>query len=316
MRMRSNAAARRGRRALRFGAALPLILLLAACAQGTPAPESAAEHTPSIPAETPAIAQSTPTPWITPRPTPYLYIDEAGDTVQSRFRVPPGFTRVETDGYGTFLREQRLLPHGSPILLYNGEEGAIQDWHAAVLDVDVGTRDLQQCADAALRLRCEYLFSAGEYQRIQYNLTNGYPFPYAKWREGYRLGSNKASMVKSASRDESYDSFRKYLDALFNYASTRSLAPESETVPVEALRVGDILIRAGSPGHCVIILDLCENEAGVKAALLAQSSMPAQSIHVISDPHRANPWVQITEEDLPLQVMIWEFAAEDIKRMP
>jgi hypothetical protein len=39
------------------------------------------------------------------------------------------------------------------VLLYNGAPKFRQDVHAAVIDIDVGTRDLQQCADATMRLR-------------------------------------------------------------------------------------------------------------------------------------------------------------------
>lgn len=284
------------------------LLITALCACARPQEQ---EAPPRTEAATPSF---TPSPL--PSPTPYLYINENGDTIATRFNPPPGFTRTEADDYGEYLRNRPLLPQGSPILLHNGEEGSIQDWHAAVLDIDVGTRDLQQCADAALRLRCEYLFSIGEYDKISYHLTNGYLFSYEKWREGYRLGSDKSGMVKSAKPDTGYDSFREYLNVLFNYASTRSLAPESETILLSELRIGDIFIYADRPGHCVIVVDMCENEEGVRAVLLAQSSMPAQSIHIIQRPNSAHAWMQVTGIELPLKIMYWAFGQDNIKRMP
>lgn len=45
-------------------------------------------------------------------------------------------------------------------------------------------------------------------------------------------------------------------------------------------RDGDIFLKAGSPGHVVMVADVCENAEGEKALLLAQSYMPAQQFYV------------------------------------
>ncbi len=286
--------------------------LLGGCAKAPSLP-------PAPPAATTApLASPTPSATSAPTPTPYPYVHEDGATIASRFNPPPDYERKPAHAYGEFIRGLPLLPHGQPVLLYTGEESPIQNWHAAVLDVDVGTRDLQQCADAALRIRAEYLFSVGEYDKINYHLTNGDLFPYTKYREGYRLrvSGNKTSLEKTASPDTSYGAFRKYLDVLFNYASTRSLAPESETIPLDELAIGDIFIFAGSPGHCVIVVDMAENPAGDKAILLAQSSMPAQQIHILQQPGSSSPWLPLHDIELPVQIMYWDFGAEHIKRMP
>jgi Domain of unknown function (4846) len=42
-----------------------------------------------------------------------------------------------------------------------GDMKARQDVQYAVLDISVGNRDLQQCADAVMRIRGEYLQKAG-----------------------------------------------------------------------------------------------------------------------------------------------------------
>ncbi|OQB22371.1 MAG: hypothetical protein BWY11_02088 [Firmicutes bacterium ADurb.Bin182] len=265
-----------------------------------------------------ATLSSTPNVAPTPTPTPYTIIDPEGDTIETRFRPPEGYERKPADGYGEFLRSQKLLPDGSPILLYNGEEAAIQAWHAAVLTLDVGDRDLQQCADAALRLRCEYLYSIGEYDKINYHLTNGDEFPYSKWREGYRLkvDGNTTSMVKTAEPDYSYEAFYDYLQVLFNYASTRSLYPESTVVAREDIQIGDIFIFSGSPGHCVIVMDVCENERGKKAILVGQSNMPAQQVHIVCEPGTDQPWLFLDEITNYIQIMSWSFTSDNIRRMP
>lgn len=287
--------------------------MFASCApvpSPSPTPFAAAEATNS-PSPTPIAA-------ITPAPTPYAVIDPESDTIQTRFRPPAGYARKAVDGYGEFLRNQKLLPHGSPILLYNGEKSAVQDWHVAVLALSVGDRDLQQCADAALRLRCEYLFSIGQYDKINYHLTNGDEFSYSKWREGYRLEveGNTTRMVKAAKPDGSYEAFYDYMQVLFNYASTRSLYPESTPIPREDIQPGDILIFAGSPGHCIIIMDVCENELGEKAILLGQSNMPAQQVHIICPPYTEQPWMFLNELWGRIQIMSWGFTEDNIRRMP
>ncbi len=52
-----------------------------------------------------------------------------------------------------------------------------------------------------------------------------------------------------------------------------------------------IVLKGGSPGHVVMIVDMCENEQGEKAFLFAQGYMPAQEFHVLKNPaHEENPW--------------------------
>lgn len=286
-------------------------LLLSACGQAGEAPSSPAPEL--APANT-----DTPAPSHVPTPTPIQsLIDPAGGTIRTRVMPLEGFERKTADDYGEYIRNLPLLEADSPVLLYNGETSPLSGRHAAVIDIDTGTRDLQQCADAALRLRCEYLFSIGEYEKISYHLTNGDMFPYQKYREGYRLkvDGNKTSMHKTAKKDESYETFRNYLDVLFNYASTRSLYPESEQIAFDDIKIGDVLLFAGSPGHCIIIVDICEDAYGNKAMLLAQSSMPAQQIHIIGLIND-RPWVILSESSFPVIIEGWTFSLEHIRRIP
>src|SRR5881394_1781232 len=80
----------------------------------------------------------------------------------TRIAAPPGTTRVTVaDGtFGAFLRHLPLLPAGTRVHLYDGRDKARQDVHEAVVDLDVGARDLQQCADAVMRLYAEWAYGA------------------------------------------------------------------------------------------------------------------------------------------------------------
>lgn len=246
-------------------------------------------------------------------------INKTGKTVAERIEVPEGFERViaEEGSFEMYLRSFPLKPQGTEVKYFNGAVKAAAV-HIAVLDIDVGDRDLQQCADAVMRLRAEYLFSKGSFDEIHFNFTNGFKADYSKWRQGYRVAvnGNNTAWIKQAGATEDYKSFRKYLDIVFSYAGTASLAKELEQVAIADMKIGDVFIKGGSPGHCVIIVDMAENkETGEKLFLLAQSYMPAQDIHILKNPQNSddNPWYSLEEEER-LDTPEWDFTAEQLKR--
>lgn len=243
---------------------------------------------------------------------------ETQDTIATRLLLPQGFTRTTTNDYGEYIRNLPLLPDNSPVLLHNGQKKANQSIHVAVLDIDVGIKNLQQCADASLRIRTEYLFQAQDFDKINYHLTNGDPFPYTKYRDGYRLFAfgDKAALLKIALYNDSYKTFRNYLDALFSYAGTISVQKESPLIPKEEMQIGDVFVIGGSPGHCIMVVDLCENQDGEKMFLLAQSYMPAQQIHILKNPTSQSPWYSLNALDYPFKTPEWTFNEPCLRRMP
>lgn len=217
----------------------------------------------------------------------------------------------------TICKNFPLKPHKSKVYLYNGEEKYRQDAHAAVLDIDVGKRDLQQCADATMRLRAEYLYAQKQYDKISFNFTNGFKASYAKWRKGYRIKvkGNKVRWVKTAQPSTSYQSFRKYLILVFSYAGTLSLEKELTSIGIEKLQIGTIFIKGGSPGHAIIVVDVALNTQGEKLFLLAQSYMPAQDIHLLKNPNNTiiSPWYSTTNL-AQLDTPEWSFGWENLKQ--
>lgn len=246
-------------------------------------------------------------------------IDTSETTIATRFLPPDGFERRSQDSasFGFYLRNLPLRKHGSEVHLYNGSLKGNQTAHAAVVNMSVGNRDLQQCADAVMRLRGEYLFHNKRFSDIHFRFVSGFNCEYSKWREGNRVALNGNSVFwqKSATADKSYSSFLKYMETVFNYASTLSLEKELRSIELKDVQIGDVLIRGGAPGHAVIVVDMVENTAGEKLVLLAQSYMPAQEIQVLLNPmnRTISPWYNL-EERMKVYTPEWTFEAHQLKR--
>jgi hypothetical protein len=252
---------------------------------------------------------------------PSSLINASGMKLIERIIPPVGFerTKEELGSFSTYLRNLKLKPNNSKVLLYNGKEKYNQNAHIAVIDMEIGKSDLQQCADAVIRLRSEYLFSIKEYEKIHYNFTSGDRFDLLSWFDGYRqkIIGNKVSFIKTANKTNNYASFRKYLDVIFSYAGTLSLS--KELIPVKILseiKIGDVFIKGGSPGHAVTVIDIAINlKTNKKVFLLAQSYMPAQDIQILKNPiyQDLNPWYS-TDFEGSLVTPEWTFEKSDLKR--
>jgi hypothetical protein len=232
-----------------------------------------------------------------------------GGTVASRFAAPDGYARVAVaeGGFGGWLRCLPLLPGRPDVLLHDGRPKGNQRAHVAVIDMDVGKRDLQQCADAVIRLRAEYLRQAGRDRDVCFRFTNGAKASWSRWAEGFRPRNegNRTTWEKTAKPGSGYASFRAYLTSVFRYAGTASLARELQ--PAERVEPGDVFIEGGFPGHAVIAVDVAESPSG-RAVLLAQSYMPAQQVHVLANPGdpAMSPWY-LYDPASALETPEWRF---------
>jgi hypothetical protein len=251
---------------------------------------------------------------------PWLGEQEPTATIASEIPLPGGYERVtvEANSFAHWLGNLPLKKKGTPVYLYNGRKKGNQRAHFAVVDIDTGTRDLQQCADAIIRLRAEYLYSRGQYALIHFTFTSGDEASFTTWAAGYRpvVNGNKVQWVKRAGEDSSYGNFRRYLTTVSVYAGTYSLSKELKPRrDIHEMDIGDVFIEPGFPGHAVIVVDMAENkENGEKVFLLAQSFMPAQDIHVLKNPHNAglSPWYEL-ECGETLRTPEWQFKGTDLK---
>ena len=198
-------------------------------------------------------------------------INEEGKTIKERFRTPEGYQKAETDGFGNYLRSLKLKPHGSSVRYFNGETKPNRNVYAAVVDMEIGNKDLQQCADAVMRLRGEYLFHSKQYDQLHFKFTNGFVADYNRWRQGNRISvsGNNVSWTQGGAADDGYPNFRKYMDMVFTYAGTLSLSRELKPVAYKDMKPGDVFIKGGSPGHAVIVVDMAQTRLGEKVYLLA-----------------------------------------------
>lgn len=231
---------------------------------------------------------------------------------------PAGYERVQCDGYGAYLRDLPLKSPGTPVKLHNGSVKGYQEGAYAVVDMEIGTRDLQQCADAVMRLRAEYLWHNKLFDQIHFNFTSGFRADYVKWAQGYRIRvqGNDVRWYSAAGEDYSYETFRKYMDIVFMYAGTASLSKELIPVDPSSLKIGDVFIIGGHPGHAMLIVDMATDKLGNKAILVVQSYMPAQDIHVVTNliDRSVSPWYIISNQTKSVSFPEYHFKIDQIKR--
>lgn len=194
--------------------------------------------------------------------------------------LPPGYQRVinSSTSFAGWLRNLSLKKNKT-VYLFNGEKKANQSAQFAVLDISVGNQNLQQCADAVMRLRAEYLFQTEQFEAIRFkdNAGKTYSFtpPYSKAH------------------------LQQYLLTVFGMCGSASLSKQLHHVHIDSIQAGDVFIRGGFPGHAEIVMDVAENKEGKKIILLAQSYMPAQDIHILLNPvnEKLSPWYE-TDRDI------------------
>ncbi len=194
--------------------------------------------------------------------------------------VPAGFTRVTNTerSFGAWLRNVSLKKDKT-VFLYDGSLKRNQRVQFAVLDISLGKENLQQCADAVMRLRAEYLFAEKRSNEISFTDNEGHVYKF--------------------SEPFTRDHFTKFMDKVFAMCGSASLAKQLKHITLPEIMPGDVFIRGGFPGHAVIVMDVAENSIGKKIYLIAQSYMPAQDIHLlINNYDERSPWYEVNEKEM------------------
>ena len=252
---------------------------------------------------------------------PYTIINADQMTLNKRVNTPEGSERVTVDeaSFSHYLRTLPLKEHNAKVRYYDGSIKENIGVYEAVVDMDIGTRNLQQCADAIIRLRGEYLFNNEDYEEIHFNLTNGFRVDYSKWIKGNRVmvEGNNTYWKNTAKASNTYADFRKYMTFVFTYAGTLSLEQELTPIAIENMKIGDVFIKGGSPGHAVIVVDMAKNlTSGETYYMLAQSYMPAQDIQILKNPSNSDisPWYVLDKDEELVRTPEWRFNKDNLKR--
>ncbi|HMO61761.1 MAG TPA: DUF4846 domain-containing protein [Ferruginibacter sp.] len=204
---------------------------------------------------------------------------DTGYAAVKNIPLPKGYTRLHTDttAFAYWLR-QAGLKKDKTVYLYNGQPKTNQHAQFAVLNISIGDKNLQQCADAVMRLRAEYLYQHKRYSEISFTDYGGTVYTYSPPYNRQR--------------------FTQYLYKVFGSCGTASLARQLRQKNIQLVEPGDVLIRGGFPGHAALVMDVAINAAGKRIFLLAQSYMPAQDIHILVNPANdtLSPWYAVSDD--------------------
>lgn len=228
-----------------------------------------------------------------------VILDSNAYTIASRYHCPDSFYRIKYDSasFQFYLSNLKLKPVGTQVKYFDGSLKS-RYAYSSVVDMEISPVDLQQCADAVMRLRGEYLYHTKQFNKISFRF----------------LGDGKMHTFNEyAAGDKSYKKFRKYMDYVFSYANTASLHKQLYPKSFYKMEIGDVFIQKGQPyGHAVIVVDICQNKKGEKKFLLAQSYMPAQETQILLNPNGKGSWYS-KPESVKLYTPEWTFDTSDLR---
>ena len=217
--------------------------------------------------------------------------------------TPWGYERISGDdaSYSNYLRSLPLKKKGAKVQLFTGGDSRFQSLNYAVVDMPL-LSNAEQCADACMRLRAEYLFSTGNYGKIKFKNVNGKTMNYSG-------GSSR-------------NAFERYMRNVYGVASTFSLSREMKQRPLKDMQPGDVFVYAAADrpgnqkyGHAIMVVDVAVDKHGKKAFLLAEGNTPARDIHVMrnfENPFQS-PWFMLDEDGDDLLLAVFHYKASELK---
>lgn len=205
---------------------------------------------------------------------------------QNSIPAPKGYSKIDypEDSLESYIKSMDFS--SQDVVDYKGNVKLSADSVAGTYNFEVGNENLMQCADCVIRIYSEYLLSSGKEEKIAFHLTNGTLMKYSDWKNGKRLLAfgDFAKMIPATTPDSSFDCFSAYLKSVYRYAGTKSLEKECEKISLQNLSVGDLVLKGGTPGHVMMVVDMAENSTGEKCYLFAEGFTPAMSFHILKTP--------------------------------
>lgn len=212
--------------------------------------------------------------------------------------VPEGFTRIPVppNSFAAWLRKLPLR-HDRRVFLFDGRLKPNQSAQYAVLDLAIGRRDLQQCADVVMRLRAEYLRAVFPDSAFQFTDYAGRVYNWSGPGDSVR--------------------FDRYLQQVFGACGSASLEKQLEPKKLRDMEPGDVFIQGGFPGHAVLVADCALDRSGRRIFLLLQGYQPAQDIHILQHPADPDlsPWFT-AEDGQVLHTPEWRFPPGSFRGWP
>jgi Domain of unknown function (4846) len=234
--------------------------------------------------------------------------------------LPEGFNYVD-DGdsvYSSWLLDLKLKK-SKVVYLYNGKLKSNQDAQYGVLNIDIGKKDLVQCADAAIKLKADYLFEKHLYDQIKFLATSGDEISFESWLKGVRWKEQGTKLISYNINKEARnieEEYNLFMELVFSYCGTYSLSKQLKAVnDIMSIQPGDVFVYGGFPGHAVTVMAVAKNEEDERIFLLSQSYMPAQDIHILKNYANTdkNPWYKVSDL-YPLYTPQWQFEKGSLKR--
>lgn len=247
---------------------------------------------------------------------PWIANYNINHSIKHRFEPPPGYHRVNaaTGSFADWLRSLPLKSGGAPVFDYLGRTKLAPDdtTLAAVVDYPVRGKKLEQCMDVLYRWYAEYLHADNFDEEIKFFMPGGYILSWDDWKNGLRPEYQGVTIhfKKTATPDSSRSVFEEYLHEVFYYSFTQTAYFAYPPVELADLKIGDFIVKKGSKGHAVMIMDMVADGNGNKLVLVGHGGTPAREFHLLNF-KKNNPWFPIDTTsasiDLPIKKkMTWD----------
>ena len=242
------------------------------------------------------------------------YVNTAGTTVETRFMLPPGYERVPAarNSYAYFLRHLRMLPYN---VTYNNDPS--ESYQVSTLNLPL-IDNIQHDIHLCVRLRGEYLFSQGQYDKMAFSIVIGRIF-YVPWAKGLELEINdKPYWTQQPSGVDRLATFQNYLSFIFYNSNINTLLLDMQSVAIHNIMPGDMFVQAGLPGGAVIVLDVAVNPTtNNRIFLLARIHKSFQMVDVLVNPKETwngSPWYNIETGDNKITIPDFVFYKTNLRR--